>query len=157
MLVDTSIARPNGVILTPDQSQLVVADTNGRTVYIFQIQPDGKLALKQPYFTHHLPDWMGESGADGMTVDAQGRLYVATKVGLEVFDQAGKVNAIISRPQNAWLSNAAFGGKDLDTLYVTSATLRRDPSMLAGQNKAGGLFAIRGLGVKGLPLVPFKG
>ena len=119
MLVDTSIARPNGVILTPDQSQLIVADTNGPTVYVFQIQPDGKLAFKQPYFTHHLPDWMGESGADGMTVDAQGRLYVATKVGLEVFDQAGKVNAIISRPQNAWLSNAAFGGKDLDTLYVT--------------------------------------
>jgi sugar lactone lactonase YvrE/enterochelin esterase-like enzyme len=118
-IVDFGIARPNGVALTPDQSQLVVADTNGRTVYLFRVEPDGKLSLKQPYYTHHLPDWMAESGADGMTMDAQGRLYVATKVGLEVFDPAGKCNAILPKPQNAWLSNACFGGKDLDTLYVT--------------------------------------
>jgi sugar lactone lactonase YvrE len=118
-IVDFGIARPNGVVLTPDQSQLVVADTNGRTVYLFRVEPDGKLSLKQPYYTHHLPDWMAESGADGMTVDAQGRLYVATKVGLEVFDPAGKCNAILPKPQNAWLSNACFGGKELDTLYVT--------------------------------------
>jgi sugar lactone lactonase YvrE len=50
-----------------------------------------------------------------------------------------------------------FGGKDLDTLYVTSALHRRVPRDLTGQPQAGGLFAIRGLGVKGLPLVPFKG
>ena len=119
VVVDTGIARPNGVILSPDQSQLIVADTNGRTAYIFRIEPDGKLSLKQPYFTYHLPDWMTESGADGMTVDAQGRLYVTTKAGLQVFDQAGRVNAILPRPQHAWLSNVCFGGKDLDTLYVT--------------------------------------
>jgi L-arabinonolactonase len=49
-----------------------------------------------------------------------------------------------------------FGGKDLNTLYVTSATLRRTPEQLAGQPHAGGLFALD-VGVKGLPLVPFKG
>ena len=118
-IADTGIARPNGVILTPDQSQLIVADTSGATVYILRIESDGKLAFRQPYFTHHLPDWMTESGADGMTVDTQGRLYVTTKAGLQVFDQAGRVNAILPRPHNAWLSNAAFGGRDLDTLYVT--------------------------------------
>ena len=62
---------------------------------------------------------MDESGADGMTVDEKGRLYVTTKAGLQIFDQAGRVNAILPKPQNAWLSNAAFGGKNLDTLYVT--------------------------------------
>jgi L-arabinonolactonase len=50
-----------------------------------------------------------------------------------------------------------FGGADLDTLYVTSATLRRDPAALKGQSNPGGLFAVRGLGAKGLPLVPFAG
>ena len=119
LLVDASINRPNGVILTPDQSQLIVADTRSRSLYLFQIQADGKLAFRQPYFTYHLPDWMDESGADGMTVDEKGRLYVTTKAGLQIFDQAGRVNAILPKPQNAWLSNAAFGGKDLDTLYVT--------------------------------------
>jgi gluconolactonase len=118
-VVDTGIARPNGVILTPDQAQLIVADTAGATVYLFRIEPDGSLSLKQPYFTHHLPDWMNESGADGMTVDDQGRLYVTTKAGLQVFDQAGRVNAILTKPSAGWLSNATFGGKDLSTLYVT--------------------------------------
>jgi sugar lactone lactonase YvrE/enterochelin esterase-like enzyme len=118
-VVDFGIARPNGVVLTPDQSQLAVADTSGHNVYLFRIEPDGKLSLKQPYFTCRLPDWIAESGADGMTVDAQGRLYVTTKAGLQVFDQAGKCNAILPKPQNAWLSNACFGGKGLDTLYVT--------------------------------------
>ena len=119
MLVDTSIERPNGVILTPDQSQLIVADTKGRTAFIFRIEPDGKLSHRQPYFNYHLPDWMRESGADGMTVDEKGRLYVTTAAGLQVFDQAGRVNAIIPKPQAAWLSNVCFGGKDLNTLYVT--------------------------------------
>jgi sugar lactone lactonase YvrE len=54
-----------------------------------------------------------------MTVDTDGRLYVATRLGLQFFDQAGRVNAIISKPQDAWLANACFGGKGLDTLYVT--------------------------------------
>jgi len=119
MLVDTSIERPNGVVLTPDQSQLIVADTKGRTAFIFRIEPDGKLSHRQPYFNYHLPDPMRKSGADGMTVDEKGRLYVTTAAGLQVFDQAGRVNAIIPKPQPAWLSNVCFGGKDLDTLYVT--------------------------------------
>jgi gluconolactonase len=118
-VVDSGIARPNGVILTPDQSQLIVADTASPVVYIFRIEPGGGLSHKQPYFTHHLPDWMADSGADGMTVDDKGRLYVTTRTGLQVFDQAGRVNAILSKPQNAWLANVCFGGKDLDTLYVT--------------------------------------
>ena len=54
-----------------------------------------------------------------MTVDTQGRLYVATEMGLQVCDQAGRVQGIISKPQNKWLSNVTFGGPKFDTLYVT--------------------------------------
>jgi sugar lactone lactonase YvrE/enterochelin esterase-like enzyme len=118
-IVDTSIARPNGVVLSPDQSLLLVADTAGQFVYSFQIQPDGSLSHKQPYFHLHLADGATQSGADGMTVDTQGNLYVATKVGLQFCDQAGRVNGIVSKPQRAWLSNAVFGGPNLDELYVT--------------------------------------
>ena len=82
-IVDTGIARPNGVVLSPDQSLLLVADTAGQFVYSFQIQPDGSLAYKQPYFHLHLADGATQSGADGMTVDTQGNLYVTTQVGLQ--------------------------------------------------------------------------
>jgi sugar lactone lactonase YvrE len=118
-IVDTGITRPNGVVLSPDQSLLLVADTAGQFVYSFQIQPDGSLAYKQPYFHLHLADGATQSGADGMTVDTQGNLYVTTQVGLQVCDQAGRVNGIISKPQRAWLSNVVVGGPNLDELYVT--------------------------------------
>ena len=60
-----------------------------------------------------------DTGADGMTVDIDGRLYVTTQLGLQVLDPLGRVNLVIAKPQNAWLSNVVFGGPDLDTLYVT--------------------------------------
>ena len=116
---DTGIERPNGILVSPDQSLLYVADTRGQFVYSFQIQPDGSLAHKQRYFHLHLRDGSTQSGADGMTVDTRGRLYVTSEMGLQVFDQAGRVNAIISKPQRAWLSNVVFGGPNLDELYVT--------------------------------------
>jgi sugar lactone lactonase YvrE/enterochelin esterase-like enzyme len=118
-VVDTGIARPNGIITSPDQSLLYVADTAGQFVFSFQIQPDGSLKHKQRYFHLHLADGSTQSGADGMTVDRDGRLYVATELGLQVCDQAGRVNVIIPKPQRAWLSNVVFGGANLDELYVT--------------------------------------
>jgi len=118
-VVDKGIAQPNGIALTPDQSLLLVADTRGQFVYSFQIQADGSLAHKQRYFHLHMPDGATESGADGMTVDTNGMLYVTTSAGLQFCDQAGRVNGIISKPQKAWLSNVAFGGRDLSDLYVT--------------------------------------
>ena len=118
-VVDEGIRFPNGLQLTPDQGQLVVDDTQGANFYIFDVEKDGTLSHKQPYFTAQLPAMGHESGADGMTVDSQGRLYVTTNLGVQMFDQAGRVNGIIVKPQDAWLSNVTFGGKDMDTLYVT--------------------------------------
>ena len=118
-VADTGIAFPNGVITSPDQSLLYVADTRGQFVFSFQIQPDGSLSHKQRYFHLLIPDGETDSGADGMTVDMQGRLYVTTRMGLQICDQAGRVIAIIPKPQNKWLSNACFGGANFDELYVT--------------------------------------
>ena len=118
-VVDKGIEQPNGILFTPDQSLLYVSDTRGQFVYSFLVQPDGSLADKQRYFHLHLPDAATGSGADGMTVDATGTLYVTTSLGLQFCDQAGRVNGIISKPQNKWLSNAVFGGADFSELYVT--------------------------------------
>jgi gluconolactonase len=118
-VVDTGITFPNGVTLSPDQSLLLVADTRGRFVYSFQVQADGGLAYKQPYCHLHIPDAQLDSGADGLKVDAAGRLYVATHLGVQICDQAGRVVGIINRPPGRWLANIGFGGPNLDQLFAT--------------------------------------
>jgi sugar lactone lactonase YvrE len=118
-VVDEGLRFPNGVQLSPDQSLLYVADTQGQFVWSYQIAEDGSLQYKQRYYHLHLVDGSTQSGADGMTVDRDGRLYVTTEMGVQFCDQAGRVNGILRKPQNAWLSNVAFGGPNFDELYVT--------------------------------------
>jgi len=119
-VVDTGIERPNGLVTSPDQTLLTVADSFGRMTYSFQIQPDGTLAAKQPYGWLHMPDDATRAGADGLTVDTEGRVYVASRMGVQVLDQPGRVNLILSRPPNNKLSNLVFGGPDLNHLYATA-------------------------------------
>ncbi|MFO0821324.1 MAG: SMP-30/gluconolactonase/LRE family protein [Pirellulales bacterium] len=116
--VDTGLRFSNGVTLSPDQSLLYVADSRSHWVYSYQVQPDGSLAHKQKYFHLHVPDTADDSGADGMRTDREGRLYVATRLGIQVCDQAGRVNCIIPTP-NGRVSNMTFAGEQLDTLVVT--------------------------------------
>jgi len=108
---------PNGIRFSPDQSLIYVADTRGRFIWSYQVQPDGALAYKQQYFHMHEPD-ADASLADGMCLDTNGNLYVATALGVQFCDQAGRVNGIISKPQNKWLANVVFGGANFDELYA---------------------------------------
>lgn len=112
---------PNGVRLTPDQSLLLVADMKGQFVWSYHINADGMLAARQPYHHLRIPDGATESGADGMTLDSKGRLYVATHLGIQFCDQAGRVNGIIARPQRRWTANCVFGGAGFDDLFVCSS------------------------------------
>jgi len=59
-----------------------------------------------------------DSGADGVRTDRDGRVWVATRLGLQVCDQPGRVNCIIPTP-NGKVSNLTFGGENFDTLYAT--------------------------------------
>lgn len=111
---------PNGVVLSPDQSLLLAADSRAKWVWSFQVQPDGSLANGQPFYRLETPDESSASGADGMTVDSEGHLYVATRLGLQICDQPGRVVAIVNKPHNGPLSNVVFGGPGLQTLYVTA-------------------------------------
>ena len=117
-VVDEGIEFPNGLAVSTDQTLLSVADTRGRFVFSYQIQPDGSLAYKQTYGWLHTPDDTSASGADGMAMDTEGRLYVTTAMGVQVLDQPGRVNIILSRPHTGWLANLAFGGPDRDVLYI---------------------------------------
>jgi sugar lactone lactonase YvrE len=118
-VVDTGLKFSNGIAASPDQTLLYVADSRTHWVYSYQIQPDGSLRHKQRYYWLHEPDTADDSGADGLDVDADGRLYVATRLGVQVCDQAGRVNVILPTP-NGRASNVAIGGPGQDTLFVTA-------------------------------------
>ena len=63
------------------------------------IQADGTPVDKQPYiYVHHMPGAPHDSGAAGMTVDTEGRIYMATTLGIQVFDQLGKCHGILRLP-----------------------------------------------------------
>ncbi len=117
-VVDSGLRFSNGLALSPDQSLLYVADSRTHWVYSYQVQKDGSLEHKQKYFHLHVPDTAEDSGADGVEVDRDGRVWVATRMGLQVCDQPGRVNCIIPTP-NGKVSNLTFGGADFDTVYAT--------------------------------------
>lgn len=117
---DKGFEFPNGVRLSLDGSLLLVADSRGKWVWSFQVQPDGSLVNGQPFYRLETPDDSSVSGADGMAVDSEGHLYVTSRIGLQICDQAGRVVAILNKPQAGSLSNVVFGGPNLQTLYVTA-------------------------------------
>jgi gluconolactonase len=118
--VDKDIARPNGIELWPNQGTLVIADSMGQNLWTFRIGANGQLGQKERFYSTLTPPDSGRSGADGMTVDSKGRLYVATFLGIQVFDTQGRLTGVIQKPQQAFLSNLTFGGPKFDTLYATS-------------------------------------
>ena len=119
-VVDTGKHFANGITFSPDQTLLYMADSRSQWVYSYQIQPDGTLAHKQKYFHLHYPDTASDAWPDGLKCDRDGRLYVASRIGLQVCDQAGRVNCIIPTPMaSGACSNVCFGGADMQTLYVT--------------------------------------
>ncbi len=118
-VVDMGLLFPNGIAMSPDQTLLYVDDMRSHWVYSYQIKTDGTLQYKQKYYWLHVPDTDDISQADGMRVDRDGRLYVATKMGIQVCDQPGRVNAILPLP-NGRIANLTFGGENFDTLFALS-------------------------------------
>jgi gluconolactonase len=119
LLVDEGIKFPNGLAFTPDQTQLYVTESASHWVWLYSILPDGTLANKQRYGYLYVPDVAENAWPDGLKCDTAGRIYVATRMGIQVLDQAGRVNAILPVPTGQ-PSNLCFGGANFDVLYVTS-------------------------------------
>ncbi|MFN7921065.1 MAG: SMP-30/gluconolactonase/LRE family protein [Bryobacteraceae bacterium] len=120
VVVDKGFEFPNGVVMSPDQSLVMVDDSRSKWVWSFQVQPDGSLANGQPFYRLETLDESSSTSADGMTIDSEGYLYVTSKLGVQVCDQPGRVVAVIAKPHAGSISNVVFGGKDLDWLYVTA-------------------------------------
>ena len=106
--------------LSTDQSLLAVNDPRTRWVWSFQVQPDGSLANGQPFYHLEALDESIDTDASGMTFDTDGYLYVATNSGIQICDQAGRVNAILTAPPSSQGTyDALFGGAGLQWLYTT--------------------------------------
>jgi gluconolactonase len=121
LLIDAEIARPNGITLSLDQKTLYVDDTEGEYVYAFDVQPDGSAMNRRQFVKLRDPE-KGSVGlrsrADGMALDSEGRLYVATASGVQVIDPAGNYLGTIRIPAVA--RNLAFGEPDRHVLYLTA-------------------------------------
>jgi gluconolactonase len=103
----------NGLVLSPDGKTLYV--TNRLTIMAFDVAADGGLSNQRDFATL-AGEPQGSFGGDGLTVDADGRLYVTGGAGIYVFDRAGKQLGIIPAPRRA--ITATFGGPDRKTLYI---------------------------------------
>jgi gluconolactonase len=110
--VITDLQQPNGIIGTPDGRTLFVADIGANRTFRYDIAPDGELSGKTLVVSQ---------GSDGMTLDADGNLYL-TGDGVMVFDSQGRQIGHIRIPDEKWTANVSFGGKDRQTLFITAST-----------------------------------
>ena len=125
--------KPNGIVISPDDKTLYLIEANGadggaRMIRAFDLQADGTVTNRRVHYNFY----RGRSG-DGMTIDSEGNLYVAaglhrrrgtsetldTKCGVHVITPEGKLKDFIPIPEDT-ITNCAFGGPDLKTLYVTA-------------------------------------
>jgi gluconolactonase len=133
ILKEPDIERPNGIVISPDDKILYLIEAHirkggARLIRAYDLQPDGTVANMRVFYNFS----PGRSG-DGMTVDTEGNLYVAaglnmprgsdetmdTKAGIYVISPAGELKRFIPIPEDI-LTNVAFGGPDMKTLYVTA-------------------------------------
>ncbi|MBL8177603.1 MAG: SMP-30/gluconolactonase/LRE family protein [Bryobacterales bacterium] len=127
------IQRPNGIAISPDDRTLYLVEANqaeggARMLRAYDLQPDGTLRNMRVF--HNFSP--GRS-ADGLCMDSAGNLHAAaglhqrrgssetldTRCGVYVFSPEGKLIRFIPIPEDT-ITNCAFGGKDLKTLYVTA-------------------------------------
>jgi sugar lactone lactonase YvrE len=118
--VDQGIFSASGVAFSPDGSLFYAAEKTTKWIDSYTVQPDGSLAAKQPFYWLHMTDVPNDSGAEDLAVDTHGNLYAATRLGVQVCDQNGRVRAILPLPTPCGpVRGICFGGEHFDTLYVT--------------------------------------
>ncbi|GAA0515027.1 gluconolactonase [Paractinoplanes deccanensis] len=130
-LVDDTLRQPNGIALSPDGRTLYVGAFGENLIYAYAVEPDGSTGARTVFASI--------AGPDGVTVDCAGNVYwVSHNEGrVHVFSPAGvELGTIAAGPQ---ATNAAFGGPDRRTLYIT-----------AGRTGDYGISSIS-LGVPGYP------
>jgi gluconolactonase len=127
------VAFPNGLVLSRDEKTLYLNNTNGEYMLAFDVQPDGSLTNRRNFAKYDgvAPNAQGVpvSGADGLTIDSQGRLYAACATGVQVFNQQGQHLGTIPMPRPP--QNLSFAGADKKTLYVVGRGVASKVQMIA--------------------------
>jgi gluconolactonase len=146
ILATPDIQRPNGIQISPDDGTLYLIEANqaeggARMIRAYDLRPDGTVANMRVHYNFY----PGRS-ADGMSIDSQGNLYASagmgqlrgssetldTKTGIYVISPQGKLLKFIPISED-FITNNAFGGPDMKTLYVTAGkTLYKLRTDIAG-------------------------
>lgn len=149
-----AVTTSNGLGWSPDGLTMYYIDTPTLQIAAFDFDAEqGTLDNRRIIFT--FPEGVGRP--DGMTVDAEGMLWIAHWEGGRVtrWTPDGKLLTTVQVPADR-VTCPTFGGKDLDTLYITTARYGLDETALLRQPHAGGIFVFRP-GVEGLPTHEFGG
>lgn len=152
--VDAGFGLPNGVGWSPDLETMYLTDSSARTIYAYDFNPaTGELDNRRPFIVSQDKDGV----PDGLTVDAEGFVWSARWDGwrLDRYDPTGQLERVVKLPVQRPTS-LAFGGPNLDELYLTSARTELSEAVLAEQPWAGALLRLRP-GVKGRLEFRFKG
>ncbi|QDT14288.1 SMP-30/gluconolactonase/LRE family protein [Alienimonas californiensis] len=115
-LVTKEMPRPNGIALSPDEKTLYVADSGAKHWMKFPVAADGSTGEGTMFFDASKEP--GKGSADGLKVDAEGRVWATGPGGVWVFDPSGKPLGRIETGEHC--SNVAFGGPDGRDLFITS-------------------------------------
>ncbi|MGH9787046.1 MAG: SMP-30/gluconolactonase/LRE family protein [Terriglobia bacterium] len=121
--VADGFVRPNGIQLSPDDRVLYVNDTEDEHLVAFDVQPDGTLRNRRNFAKYVRVQKTAQgilSGADGMAIDSEGRIYTALNGGVDVYSPQGQLLGTIpvGTPGGRGPQNLAFAGRDKKTLYI---------------------------------------
>jgi gluconolactonase len=115
--VASDFVSPGALTLTPDGGTLIVGDAGDKVLYAFRVQKNGDLDARERYYPFLVRPRQPSDNA-GLTLDAAGRAYATSREGVQVFDPTGRLSGVMTAPERAALGGVAFGGADLDRLYV---------------------------------------
>jgi sugar lactone lactonase YvrE len=144
----------NGLDWSPDATRMYLNDSPTRRVDVFDHDPaTGAVSGRRP-FARIDP---GGGFPDGLTVDAEGGVWVALFAGGQVrrYSPEGTLDAVVPLPVTN-VTSLTFGGPDRADLFVTTAKHHLDPAQRAAQPLAGAVFVLRP-GVRGRPAGRFAG
>ena len=132
----------NGLDWSPDDRTFYLVDTLARTVDAFDFDlATGTLGRRRRF----LDVEAGLGGPDGLTVDADGGVWLALYGGGRVhrYTPAGLLDRVVTVPEATQTTSIGFGGPGLDILFITTARENLDPAALAQQPNAGAILAVR--------------
>ena len=136
-LLDKGLDEPTGIALSPDGLWLAVSESKTHWGYSYRVLSDGTVCDKQKFYQFCVPDAADDSGAGGSVMDSDGRLYVATRMGVQVFDRNGRLRALIPTPGGrTW--NLQFDANHLEILCVLCADGRAYRRKLKARGVASG-------------------